>query len=58
MISGYRSNNGLGPVVIDADLMRLASEQARAMAARGRPSDEGLVRKNFENNPTQGSLVT
>jgi uncharacterized protein YkwD len=36
MISGYRNNNGLGPVVIDADLMRLASEQARAMAARGR----------------------
>jgi hypothetical protein len=35
MISGYRSNNGLGPVIIDADPMRLASEQARAMAARG-----------------------
>jgi hypothetical protein len=36
MISGYRSNNGLGPVAIDADLMRLASERARAMAARDR----------------------
>jgi uncharacterized protein YkwD len=34
MISGYRSNNGLGAVVVDPDLMRLASEQARAMAAR------------------------
>ncbi len=34
MISGYRSNNGLGPVVIDPELMRLASEQAQAMAAR------------------------
>ena len=34
MISGYRSNNGLGPVVIDADLMRLA------MAARGRMDQE------------------
>jgi uncharacterized protein YkwD len=34
MISGYRSNNGLGPVVVDSDLMRLAGEQARAMAAR------------------------
>jgi hypothetical protein len=31
MISGYRSNNGLGPVVVDSDLMRLAGEQARAM---------------------------
>jgi uncharacterized protein YkwD len=40
MISGYRSNNGLGRVVIDADLMRLASEQARAMAARGRMHQE------------------
>jgi uncharacterized protein YkwD len=41
MISGYRSNNGLGPVVIDADLMRLASEQARAMASRGRMDQVG-----------------
>src|ERR1700761_3147186 len=34
MISGYRGNNGLGPVTIDPDLMRLASDQAQAMAAR------------------------
>ncbi len=34
MISGYRGNNGLGPVVIDSELMRLAGEQASAMAAR------------------------
>jgi uncharacterized protein YkwD len=34
MISGYRGNNGLPPVVIDPELMRLASEQAQAMAAR------------------------
>ena len=34
MISGYRANNGLGAVVIDAELMRLAGEQARAMATR------------------------
>ena len=36
MISGYRSNNGLGPVTIDPELMRLASEQAHAMAARNK----------------------
>jgi uncharacterized protein YkwD len=36
MISGYRSNNGLGPVTIDPELMRLANEQARAMAASGK----------------------
>jgi uncharacterized protein YkwD len=34
MISGYRGNNGLGPVTIDPDLMRLAGDQAQAMAAR------------------------
>ncbi len=33
MISGYRSNNGLPPVTIDPELMRLAAEQATAMAA-------------------------
>jgi uncharacterized protein YkwD len=34
MISGYRSNNGLGAVAVDPELMRFASEQAHAMAAR------------------------
>ena len=33
MISGYRSNNGLGPVVVDPVLMQFAADQARAMAA-------------------------
>ena len=33
MISGYRSNNGLGAVTVDPELMRFASEQARNMAA-------------------------
>ena len=36
MISGYRKNNGLGAVTVDPKLMRLASEQAQAMAARDR----------------------
>ncbi len=34
MISGYRQNNGLGPVALDPELTRLADAQARAMAAR------------------------
>lgn len=34
MISGYRKNNSLDAVTIDPELMRLASEQAKAMAAR------------------------
>jgi uncharacterized protein YkwD len=34
MISGYRRNNGLGAVEVDPDLMRMALDQARVMAAR------------------------
>src|SRR2546423_12016682 len=34
MISGYRSNNGLGAVALDPDLMKLAEEHSRNMAAR------------------------
>ena len=34
MISGYRANNGLGAVIIDPELTRLAEAQARAMVAK------------------------
>jgi uncharacterized protein YkwD len=34
MISGYRGNSGLGPVEVDADLMRIAMDHARTMAAK------------------------
>ena len=34
MISGYRQNNSLETLTLDPELMRLAQEQARAMAAR------------------------
>jgi uncharacterized protein YkwD len=34
MISGYRGNNGLGGVAVDADLMRMAMDHARTMAAK------------------------
>jgi uncharacterized protein YkwD len=36
MISGYRRNNGLGPVTLDGRLMGLAEAQSRAMASRNR----------------------
>ena len=36
MISGYRRNNGLGIVVLDDKLMKLAEDQARAMASKNR----------------------
>jgi uncharacterized protein YkwD len=54
MISGYRANNDLGPVVIDPALMQLASEQARAMAERdkldhsvSRPFQQRLQQSGF-----------
>src|ERR1700746_1247583 len=34
MISGYRTNNGLTPVTIDPELMKLAEAQARTRASR------------------------
>jgi uncharacterized protein YkwD len=36
MISQYRQNNGLGAVVIDPELMRLAESQSQAMAAKNK----------------------
>lgn len=36
IISGYRQNNGLGPVSLDPALMQMAEQQARAMASKDR----------------------
>src|SRR3954447_18025851 len=36
MISGYRRNNGLGMVTLDDTLMRMAEQQAHAMASKNR----------------------
>jgi uncharacterized protein YkwD len=36
MISQYRQNNGLGAVVIDPELMRLADSQSQAMATKNK----------------------
>ena len=36
MISQYRQNNGLGRVVVDPDLMKLAEAQSTAMAGRNK----------------------
>jgi uncharacterized protein YkwD len=55
MISGYRANNGLGVVTIDPELMRLASDQAHAMAAKdkldhdaGRPFQDRIRNSGFD----------
>ncbi len=54
MISGYRSNNGLPAVTVDPELMRLAAEQARNMAAHdkmahdiGRPFQDRIRNSIF-----------
>ncbi|MBR0874168.1 CAP domain-containing protein [Bradyrhizobium tropiciagri] len=36
MFSQYRQNNGLGTVVVDPDLTKLAEQQSQAMAARNK----------------------
>ena len=36
MISQYRQNNGLGAVVVDPDLMKLAEQQSQVMASRNK----------------------
>ena len=36
MISGYRQNNGLGNVVVDPELVKLAEAQSMAMAGRNK----------------------
>jgi uncharacterized protein YkwD len=36
MISGYRQNNGLGAVVVDPELVKLAEAQSMAMATRNK----------------------
>ena len=36
MISLYRQNNGLGAVVVDAELMKLAESQSQAMASQNK----------------------
>ncbi len=55
MISGYRANNGLGAVTIDPELMKLAADQARTMAARdkldhdvGRPFQTRIQSSGFD----------
>jgi uncharacterized protein YkwD len=40
MISGYRANNGLGAVALDPELMKLAEEHSRNMAARDKLDHE------------------
>jgi uncharacterized protein YkwD len=59
MISGFRSNNGLGAVTVDPELMRLASEQAHAMAAHDKMDhDIGRPFKDrIRNSSLRGSVA-
>ena len=43
MLSGYRANNGLAAVTVDPALMKLADQQARAMAGRDK-LDHNVIR--------------
>ena len=44
MISGYRANNGLPAVTVDPALMKMAEEQARAMASARQARPQRLAR--------------
>jgi uncharacterized protein YkwD len=55
MISGYRANNGLGPVTLDPELMKMAADQARVMAAKdkldhsvGKPFQDRIQQSGFD----------
>lgn len=55
MLSDYRKHNGLSPVSIDPELMKLAAAQAHAMATRNRlghdvwrPFDERIRDSTFD----------
>ena len=53
MISGYRTNNGLTPVAVDAELMKLADAQARVMASRDK-LDHNVIRGFNDRLSAQG----
>jgi uncharacterized protein YkwD len=53
MISGYRTNNGLTPVTVDAELMKLAEAQAQGMASRDK-LDQDATRGLNERLRAQG----
>ena len=59
MISGYRANNGLGPVAVDPELMRLASEQAHAMAAHNKMDHDAArpFHERIRNSPIAGAVA-
>jgi uncharacterized protein YkwD len=40
MVSGFRANNGLGPVSVDPELNRLALQHSQAQAARNKVGHE------------------
>jgi uncharacterized protein YkwD len=53
MVSGYRTNNGLSAVSVDAELMKLAEAQARAMAGRDK-LDHNVIRTFSERLKASG----
>jgi uncharacterized protein YkwD len=52
MISGYRTNNGLTPVTVDPELMKMAEAQAQAMASRDKLDHDAI--STFRDRLKQG----
>jgi uncharacterized protein YkwD len=64
MVSGYRQNNGLGPVMLDPALMKFAEQRARTMAQRdkldqnGGGSAQGRLKQSGYNAAVAGENVS
>jgi uncharacterized protein YkwD len=54
MISNYRANNGLATLALDPQLMRMAQDQAQAMAARNKMDHD--VAGPFKNRITRSGF--
>jgi len=50
MISAYRRNNGLDPLVLDPTLQAAAAEEVRSLAANDRPASADAVKARLAQN--------
>lgn len=57
MISAYRRNKGLGPLLIDPSLMAAARQEAKAMAGSDTPSSAETIKQRLAQNGIQKAEV-
>lgn len=57
MISAYRRNNGLGPLVLDQSLQAAAQSEAGAMAGNDKPASAEAIKRKLAQNGIAGAEV-